>query len=285
MAFVDAITPASSERRYFPPRLDILLAWSRLFRSGGTFNNYVAHVQTATEVLGECVHVFRMPAIRRARQSVEKAGNFEQRGKMWIRRTRVEAILRWAADHHEFLDYARLFLFTYAFLLRLPSEGVGAVVGGDRAPANGQNNAAAYREGDTIIVTLQRRKNKPRGSRLVRSCWCNESRTTCPVHVLGPLIDGRTVGERLFPGCSAAGATEALRHILQSLGVPCAAKFRTHDLRRGHALDLQRSGASLYEILAAGEWRSPAFLQYLDQHQLEDDVVLQAHVEESDGAE
>ena len=42
------------------------------------------------------------------------------------------------------------------------------------------------------------------------------------------------------------------------------------------------SGAPLWEILAAGEWRSPAFLTYLDMHQLETDLVIQAHVEDSD---
>lgn len=41
------------------------------------------------------------------------------------------------------------------------------------------------------------------------------------------------------------------------------------------------AGAPLYEILAAGEWKSPAFLSYLDMHQLDCELVWQAHVEES----
>ena len=41
-------------------------------------------------------------------------------------------------------------------------------------------------------------------------------------------------------------------------------------------------GAPLWQILAAGEWRSPAFLLYLDMHKLESDLVVQAHVDESD---
>ena len=45
---------------------------------------------------------------------------------------------------------------------------------------------------------------------------------------------------------------------------------------------LCREGASLYEILKAGEWSSPAFLSYLDLHSLEKDAVIQAHVDESD---
>ena len=88
-----------------------------------------------------------------------------------------------------------------------------------------------------------------------------------------------------------------------SLGVDNALEYRTHDLRRGHALDLQLSGAPLWEILNAGKWKSPAFLQYLDLHtcvlvvgwasgwhahvfcvfRLDSQVVMQAHVDESDG--
>ena len=40
------------------------------------------------------------------------------------------------------------------------------------------------------------------------------------------------------------------------------------------------SGAPLWKILAAGEWRSPAFLQYLDTHRMEVDMVLQGCLDE-----
>jgi hypothetical protein len=49
-----------------------------------------------------------------------------------------------------------------------------------------------------------------------------------------------------------------------NLKVLQAASYGTHDIRRGHAKDLQMSGASLAETLAAGQWRSPAFMKYLD---------------------
>ena len=38
-------------------------------------------------------------------------------------------------------------------------------------------------------------------------------------------------------------------------------------------------------ILAAGEWRSPAFLSYIDLHRLETEVVVAAHQDESDEGE
>ena len=103
------------------------------------------------------------------------------------------------------------------------------------------------------------------------------------MHVLGNFVQSTREGERVFPNCTAPQALETLRFVLVQLGVKDAAQYRTHDLRRGHARDLQVSGAPLWEILAAGEWRSPAFLKYLDLHQLETDLVVQAHVEDSDG--
>ena len=56
-------------------------------------------------------------------------------------------------------------------------------------------------------------------------------------------------------------------------------------MRRGHAQDLVESEAPLKEILRAGEWRSPAYLEYLDIQQLEDDFVVEAHMNESSGGE
>ena len=68
--------------------------------------------------------------------------------------------------------------------------------------------------------------------------------------------------------------------MLAIIGVDQAGAYRAHDLRRGHARDLQASGASLYTLLAAGEWSSPAFMQYIDKVALENSVVEEAHVDE-----
>jgi hypothetical protein len=107
-------------------------------------------------------------------------------------------------------------------------------------------------------------------------------------------------GERVFLGITSAVALSTLRLSLQSIGVARSHECRTHDLRRGHAKDLQLSGtmprfpvdpscahcvslgAPLWKILEAGEWRSPAFLSYLDMHRLETDLVVQAHLAESE---
>ena len=103
--------------------------------------------------------------------------------------------------------------------------------------------------------------------------------------MLGPFLRGLAPGSRPFLGLTPARALQSLRSTLGDLGVDKAFQYRTHDLRRGHARDLQLSGASLIEILKAGEWRSPAFLSYLDLHDLERDAVLEAHLGESSDSE
>ena len=90
-------------------------------------------------------------------------------------------------------------------------------------------------------------------------------------------------GQPLFSGITPALALRTLRRVLAELNVEHALLHRTQDFRRGHAEDLRLSGASLRTILEAGEWRSPAFMHYLDLDRLEADMVIQAHVlDESD---
>ena len=62
------------------------------------------------------------------------------------------------------------------------------------------------------------------------------------MHVVGPALDELPDGAKLFEGIKAADALGVLRMLLQSVGVADSREYRTHDLRRGHAKDLQLSG-------------------------------------------
>ena len=280
--------------RYFPPAADDLLVWSTMFRSAGTWSNYLSYIRTACLIVKADVAVFSDPAVLRAKSSIAKTGNFIQRPRMWLRRSVVTlrvvqyGVLRMFAVRHivekikvwcdgwggmfEWSRMGLLFLLTYAFLLRLPSEALPMTTG-----SNG-----LHMEGDSLVLVLPRRKNMPGGSRLVRTCWCAESKDTCPVHAVSELLQSCPDGTAIFKGITPAEALKCLRTCLEDLGVKDAASYRCHDFRRGHALDLQLSGASLWTILEAGQWRSPAFMQYLDMGRLETDLVVQAHCDESD---
>jgi len=90
------------------------------------------------------------------------------------------------------------------------------------------------------------------------------------------------LGKQPWKDVSAGYARQRLRRILDRLGVQNAHEYGLHDLRRGHAEDLRRSGAPLKVILEAGQWTSPRFLNYLNLDELERDLVIEAHVAESD---
>ena len=276
-----------------PPKLDLLLSWSSLFRSERTLGNYLGYVKTACLLCGVSVEVFGHDALKRAKNAVAKKQQFIRRPKLWLQRVQLQSMLEWCDREERHALFGALFLFAYAFLLRLPSEALPVTVG------QGSGPCALYQDGDMMVLELARRKNKPSGSILRRGCWCGESARTCPLHVLGPLVANCEHGQRLFV-VSAACALGILREILRGIGMDKAESYRTHDLRRGHAQDLVESGVSLVVggnllvaspccagatlavILAAGEWRSPAFLSYIDEAKLETDVVVAAHVDDSD---
>ena len=88
-----------------------------------------------------------------------------------------------------------------------------------------------------------------------------------------PLAGGS--GHKPFAEFNKRVALADLRQLLALLGVPEASKFRTQDLRRGHARDLQSSGATLSQLTAAGQW-APAWTRYVDMDTLEDEAVAEA---------
>ena len=117
------------------------------------------------------------------------------------------------------------------------------------------------------------------GSKLQRLRWCKWCKKTCPVHVLGKFFAGLPIGTKPFAGLSPSKALANLRRILSELGIPRASEYRTHDLRRGHADDIAKSGGRLIELLQMGEWadKSGAYLSYLDNMRLEAEAVVNAH--------
>jgi len=231
------------QRVIFPPDIESLLQWSALFRCKGTFGNYLGYVRTACLLLNAPVDVFDHPAVRRAKLSIQASSRFVPRSKLWIQQCLLEKLVVLAEQYPRFQIFATLFVLTYAFLSRLPSESLPVVV--EKDVDNIRSKCALTVEGDQIVLYLKRRKNKPHGSRLVRTCWCSKSPKTCPYCMLAPVCKAAPAGEALFARVTAQSALHALREMLAMLQVKDAEQYGTHDFRRGHALDLQLSGAPL----------------------------------------
>ena len=200
---------------------------------------------------------------------------------MFLQHTMVSAMCErvYTADRLELEHTTMLFLVTYTFLLRLPSEAL-PIVRGSVGVANNEQSCL-YLSGDLLCLKLAKRKNKVNGSLLKRGCWCHSCRLTCPIHSLWPYFEDMQIGHKPFAKITPASALARLRSFLRELGVANAGMYRTHDWRRGHAKDMQMNGSTLYQILMAGEWRSPSFMSYMDLMELEMGATMEAHMAES----
>ena len=280
LAFAQRVL-GKTQAQALPPLLDELLAWSGLFRCADTFSNYLGYVKVGTMLVGGCVAVFSDDSLRRAKRSIRNRDSFKRRERMFLQLDVVRNIVVACCTQPGNMRWGMLYLLAYVFLLRLPSEALPVVRGCVGSARNQEFASCIFLEDEHVCLKLKRRKNKPGGSLLKRACWCQQCEMTCPVHSLWPFFQRMKVGQPVFGGISAGSALKQLKHILTVLEVDNANSYRCHDLRRGHAKDMQMNGASLQQILAAGEWRSPSFLQYLDMVNLELGAVIEAHQAES----
>ena len=141
----------------------------------------------------------------------------------------------------------------------------------------------------------------------------------CVVHSLWyGFLANLAVGAQPWAQCSPAQARFDIRDRLRRLQawtavassslcarpaicakVPAAESYATHDFRRGHAQvrsctmrevkqssyrlqDMLERGATLSQILAAGQWRSSAFIRYLKEAELEQGVALEVAIHSDD---
>ena len=267
------------ERYAFPPRLHDVLAWSNTFRCLGTFGNYLSYLRAACHAIGCDAPPVGHPALRRAMIAIIKRELFQSKERFFIDKTMVRSMVLAVQQGWEDMAGAALWLTCYLFLLRLPSEALPACRGSPSNPGLVERQTLIWRDGDTICLRMRRRKNRPQGSGVLRrQCSCSGSVHMCAVHTLWDKFwASRAEGEQPWAHIGPSQARARLRRLLQRLQVPRAHEYGTHDFRRGHAEDMKKCGSTLAEILLAGQWRSAAFMTYLDEAAL-DKVCAHLHV-------
>ena len=168
-----------------PPTEDGLLAWSRIFRSRGTFANYLGAVKTACLISKVPTDVFESVALQRAKVAI---GKLEVKKPLSppIDRAMTRRLMEKAVEEDDPLS-AALYCVAFAFLLRVPSEGLPLRVGavGSLTPRSGKTLTIANSK---AILVFDRRKNRESQTTAERSCWCKGCSATCPVHRLPALI-------------------------------------------------------------------------------------------------
>ena len=175
-----------------PPTLNMLLTWSTMFRSSGTFGNYLGYVKTAcmleeapTEVdfvlphivtfafTRACgIQVFDDPALQKAKKGVDKRSGFKKREPRWVRRWMIERFLdqcclqQKSSVGGDVMRMGMLFLMSYIFLLRVPSEALPA-------QAHQGGHSVLSIENGRLILVLQRRFGAPRAFGFCFHAFCH----------------------------------------------------------------------------------------------------------------
>jgi len=220
--------------------------------------------------------------IKRAAIAIQKRQLWQPRPKLYLQKQDVFRIVSKFSSDIAATRLCMLFLAAYVFLLRVPSEAL--VMCYDRVCREPEDRKSVLIvRDDSVSLHLKSRKNTSERTVITRYCWCNKvhGSALCPVHTLGVWAAKHSNGSQLFYGISCASTVSSLRNWLRELGYECAYAFRPHDFRRGHSKDLQDAGASVEEIMREGGWRGPGFLPYISRNELERDIVIDAHRDES----
>ena len=106
----------------FPPTLEGVLAWSTTFRSLGTFMNYLGCLRKACHALNIEAPPYGHAAIKRAMASIVKRQIAPDRPRLHLDRIDVKNMVLAVQSGFETQKYAMLWLVSYTYLLRLPSE-------------------------------------------------------------------------------------------------------------------------------------------------------------------
>ena len=78
-------------------------------------------------------------------------------------------------------------------------------------------------------------------------------------------------------------AMRRLKSALTALGIENAEEYGLHSFRRGSAHDLLLAKTPLRDVLAACDWRSSAFQEYMGREQIDAEALLAAADALSDG--
>ena len=215
-----------------PPCIDDLLAWSSLFRHPRTFSNYLGYLRVGCELVGVSVSVFQHPSVRRAKSTIAKRCQFTHREPRFVRLAMIQDMMPILLQRPEEKTMLMLILAAYIFLLRVPSEALPMAV---HSQPDGCVTPVVTVGADVIKLRLPKRKNRLTPSTMVRKCWCQKCRITCPVHILGEYVRALPAGVQPFGGITPHAARVNLRYVCLWL--------RTHRPGRLHAPSCQVASA------------------------------------------
>lgn len=196
-AFADSFLHASG--RHLPPTERGLTAWSQCFRRKDTFCNYVSYLRLGCDILSISAEGMDGPFLKRAKGALKKREDAPKETR-FIRKDPLRKLMQVAAGEQD-TTAGTLYLAAYSLMLRVPSEGLRLVVGGDPlVPLSPRVHSAVAVVDDELLVRLAKRKNRPHGPVLRRACCCGKgNKWACPVHTLAQCLERQPPGSQPVP--------------------------------------------------------------------------------------
>ena len=257
----------------FPVRERVIVQWSSIFKAGPTFSNYVGYVRKACHYLEHPLS-WDTPAVRNIVAALKLLGSGKFRFPNFIRSELVAQVIK---KESRDAPFAQLSYISFLYALRLPSEALTlrrSFVNDDLTGYAPMKSPVliGLREmlgNECLVIRFERRKNLPNGCILSRPCFCKladpAARKLCPVHSLWPAIAARVkCGELLFPAFSAQNVNRTIKAVFAKLNIPFSESYTSHGYRRGATQELKEKGSQWPIIASIGEWRSLAFMGYID---------------------
>ena len=267
-----------------PRREDDVIESVSLFRSAKKASNYVSYDRWA------CVNLSLATTWKSAGVQQALDGSKRKELRLIGGSKRVEVLLTEVAVRSLILmtdelairdGFQELVLLSWEFLLRVQSESLPMEKGtAEEAKStslgSGRHSAVWVNlEDNRIHLRLARRKNRPKGSWLVRGCKCKvHGLAFCCMHRVATYLAGRPIGAKLFEFTPSV-LLSTIQRFLKILEFPRADQLTLKGFRAGRATEMAKRGCSLGTILCAGEWRSAAFLRYVDEDAVDLSVAFE----------
>jgi hypothetical protein len=275
-----------------PPRNGVdVCRWACLFSNAGTAQNYVSNLRWVCTFIQEGL-LWDTDSLKQLIKGI-KASQISQLATSTLK-TRViltnkalQALVA-KADAEGKHEIATKAVFCWSFLPRVQSEASPAQVGTTEDVINlsPDRHSAVWLDvhRKTVVWRLQRRKNRPNGSLLRRCCDCASTRFTagaanaekechpraaehpedfCVFHRMAYHMQGKARAQSIW-SVTPTQFLHELKKLLSSLGETRAESLTLKAFRAGKATAMAAAGHGLGAILEAGEWRSKAFLKYVE---------------------
>ena len=274
----------------------VVTAYVTLFQNGRSAEKYVTAIAWICDFLGYPVDDSKLMTVRGSREwipawrtrSLKQLLNGLKRSSPAVKKAvgisweTTQGLYRLASARGKH-DFAAAVVLASTCLLRVKNELFPL----EFDDVQRHSRVRVLREGETtyLQIDFKSRKNRPEGATVKRNCTCHVNPDLCSPHAVVRLLrrTGRKPSGRIF-NLNYTSFTRDMRHFLGVLQVEGAETATSHGFRRGSAKEILSRGGRLADILAAGDWRSPAFLEYLDKESVEEAAVLEAVLQKDEGA-